>query len=1111
VSTKTQFGGTPAKSAGAPVRSRRIAFLLLLAASLPQLFGQATSGSITGLVTDPSGASVGGSKVTITEVNKGISFNVTTNDLGYYTFARVPAGSYTAKVEKAGFKTFIRENLQLLVDSTVRLDVNLQLGATAEEVVVTAAAPIIKSERADVSTAIDNRLITEVPTIGRNVAYLQLLAPGAILEAGQTGLAENPQGSLAITSNGQPNGARNMQLDGVDNNENVLGGNVVIPTQESVQDFKVTTSSWDAEFGRAGGAVTQIETKSGSNGLHGSAFEYLRNTLTNARNSFTQPSGPPPFKWNQFGGSLGGPIRKNKTFFFGDYQGQRQRLGNSVFATVPTLAMRRGDFSQLRDSQGNLIPIFDPLTGDANGNGRQAFQNNQIPANRVSAVATNLFNLLPTPTYPNNIENNYIAAGSTSFTTNQESVRIDHYLDQNTRLFGRYMYFGSSLFSPPIYGVQAGGPALQGGVGGNSSGRNENLSLNLTHIFKPTLLMDARYGYSHYRVQVLQADANTDLSTKVGIPNINQGDVNTSGLSQISVSGIGAFNMGGAAACNCPLNEVMNQQQGAVNLTWIRGSHTVKFGADVRHYANLRVTNAARRGTFSFTPGITGSAAVANSGFATASLLLGAVTSFSQQFNYQDNIGNEFETHVFGYAQDSWKITPKLTLNYGLRWEMYTPPATPTGAGSNLDISTGMVLIAGVGNVSNRVNVTTRKANFAPRLGLSYLLGEKTVVRAGVARSYFPNVYNILISGNYPLIGTQSILNATSYSPAMGIADQRPAFTFPTIPSSGEFPLPANVGITFNPFDRFNAYVDAWNFTIQRQLASTLSLEVGYVGNELHHGYWNVPLNRAFPGPGALAPRRPLYQKFGWTQNVTARGNWGDSNYNSLQVHVEKRVSQGFAFIASYAWSKFINSGTYDVVSDPWNWRIDRGLADQDRASVFSIGHVYELPFGPGKRFLPNVTGVARHFVGGWMFTGLTSMESGLPFSPRLANTTTFNSDISTLRPDEVGNPGLPNASRNLWFDPQAFAVPALYHWGTAGRNILRGPSLHEFDLSLDKVFQITERTHLEFRADAINAFNYTNLANPTATVDSPTAGQIFGLIGNATMRQMQFGLRLSW
>lgn len=1087
-----------------------VLLILLITAALSQASAQATSGTITGVVRDPQGGAVPDAAVKITEVNKGVSFDTNTNDLGYYTHARVPPGAYSLKVEKAGFKTFVRENLLLSVDSTVRMDVTLTLGQVTEEVVVTAAAPIVKSERADVSTALENRLIAQLPTIGRNVANLQLLAPGAIRETGQVGLAENPQGSVSISSNGQPNGARNMQLDGVDNNENALGGNVVIPTQDSVREFKITTSSWDAEFGRAGGAVTQIETKSGDNSLHGSAFEYLRNNVTNARNPFTEPDGPPPFKWNQFGGSLGGPIKKNKTFFFGDYQGQRQRLGSTTFDTVPTLPMRQGDFSQLRDSNGNLIPIFDPLTGNENGEGRQAFAGNQIPSTRINPVAANLLNMLPAPTFPDRIENNFIATGSTRFDTNQYSGRVDHYLSQNTRLFGRYIYFGSELFSPPIYGVQAGGPSLQGGVGGVSTGQNQNLSINLTHTFTPTLLIDARYGYSRYRVQVLQPDADTDLSTQVGIPGINMGDVNTSGLSRINVNGVGTFSMGGSAACNCPLDEVLNHHQWATNLTWIKGSHTIKFGADIRRYSNFRVSNAARRGTFDFDPGITASADVANSGFGTASLLLGEVTSFSRQFNFQENIGNEYETHVFGYAQDTWKITPKLTLNYGLRYEVYTPPSTPTGAGSNFDLSTGMVLIAGVGDVSNRVNVRTDKNNFAPRLGLSYLWNEKTVIRAGAGRSFFPNVFNILISGNYPLIGNQQIINETTFSPSLTLGSQLPGFTFPDIPPSGMFPLPAGVNMTFNPFDRRTGYVDAWNFTIQRQLTSTLSLEAGYVGNVGRQLYFNIPLNTAVPGPGPLNPRRPLFPQFGYTQGITWRGNSGSTSFHSLQVKVEKRATRDLGLVASYAWSKTIDFGTYDAVTDPHNIGNDRGLADRDRASVLTVGHVYELPFGPGKRFLPDAKGVVGHIVGGWNFSGLMVLASGLPVTPRMANNSTLNADFN-LRPDLVGDPSVSNPTRDLWFDPAAFAVPGLFRQGSAGRNILRGPSLYNLDWSLSKMFRFTERTQLEFRADAFNILNHANLDQPVDTIDSPTAGQVFGLSQGSNMRQMQFGLRLSW
>ncbi|MPZ16664.1 MAG: hypothetical protein GEV06_01930 [Luteitalea sp.] len=1090
--------------------SRLAAVLVLLMAGVSRVSTQATSGTITGLVSDPDGGAVPAAIVAITEVNKGVSFSTKTNDRGYYTHARVPAGEYILTVEKEGFRSFVRENVLLSVDSTLRVDVGLTLGQVSEEVVVTGAAPLLRSERADVSTTLENRVITQVPTVGRNVSNLQLLAPGAVREPGQVGLAENPQGSVSISSNGQPNGARNMQLDGVDNNENVLGGNVVIPTQESVREFRITTSSWDAEFGRAGGALTQVETKSGTNSLHGSVFEFLRNDATNARNPFTEPDEASPLKWNQFGGSVGGPLKKNKTFFFGDYQGQRQRLGGTTVATVPTMPMREGDFSELRDSNGNLIPIFDPLTGDQNGLGRQQLPGNQIPSDRINPVAANLLDLLPAPTNPERIEDNFIASGSTTFDTNQYSGRVDHYVGQNTRLFGRYIYFDSDLFSPPIYGVQAGGPSLHGGVGGVSTGNNHNLSLNLNHVLSPTLLIEARYGYSRYDVQVLHADAGTNFSTEVGLPGINTGDVNTSGLSRIDVTGVGEFSMGGSAACNCPLDQVLNHHQWAATLTWIKGSHTAKFGADIRRYSNLRISNAARRGTFGFTPGVTAAAGVPNSGFATASLLLGETTSFNRQFNLQDNVGHESETHLFGYAQDTWKITPKLTLSYGLRYEIYTPPSTPTGAGSNLDLSTGMVLIAGVGDVSNRVNVRTDMNNVAPRLGLSYLLNEKTVIRAGAGRSYFPNVFNVLVSGNYPLFGNQQILNETTFSRALTLGSELPGFTFPTIPESGMFPLPVGQNMTFNPFDRDTGYVDAWNVTLQRELAPTLSLEVGYVGNVGRDLYFNIPLNLPVPGPGPLDPRRPLFDQFGYTQNIVWRGNSGRSNYHSLQVKVEKRATEDLALVASYAWSKTIDSGTYDVVTDPQNIRNDRGVADRDRASVLTVGHVYELPFGPGKRFLPNATGVVRHMVEGWSFSGLAVFASGLPVMPLMANNSTLNSEFR-LRPDLVGDPSVSDPTRDLWFDPAAFVVPDPYRQGTAGRNILRGPSYYNADWSLAKTFRLFDDTQLEFRVDAFNVFNHTNLGQPNNTVDGPGAGQIVDVAGDSTMRQMQFGLRLIW
>jgi len=1081
---------------------------LVLAVSIPA-FGQATSGTVTGFVFDPAAAVVPEAKITLIEVNRGVSFTASTNYQGWYTTPRIPSGVYSLKVEKAGFKTLVRGNVLLSVDSVLKVDATLEVGALTEQVQVTAEAPILKSERADVSTTVDKRMVSELPTLGRNIASLQALAPGAVKHISQVGLAENPQGSIRVNSNGLQDGMTNMLLDGVDDNENVVGGKVVLPNLESVQELKMTTSSWDAEYGRVGGTLTQIETKSGQNELHGSLFEFLRNDKTNARNAFTQPTGPPPFKWNQFGGSVSGPIKRNKVFFFADYQGTQQRLGNTAFGTVPTMPMRTGDFSQIRDAKGNQIPIFDPLTGDQNGVGRQAFAGNRIPDARISPVARNLLALLPAPSYPDRIEQNFIAVGSTKLTTHQPSGRIDYYLNDKTRLFGRYIFFKSDLFSPPIYGLQGGGPSLEGGVGGYSEGRNQNLSLNLNRVFSPTLLLDLRYGYSQYRVTVFQPDRNTDLSTKVGIPDINNGDVTNSGLGSIGTSGAGAFSMGGAVTAGAPLYQNMRHHQAAANLTWIKGTHTLKTGGDFRRYMNLRIQPGGSRGSFSFAPGVTGSPVVSNSGFGTASMLTGLVSNYGRQFLLSQDIGNEYEFHAFGYIQDTWKVTPKLTLNYGVRYELYTPPTTPRAAGTNLDLNTFEVLFAGVGDVSSSVNVKADKNNFAPRFGLSYQVTGKTVFRMGGGRSFFPNVFNALISQNYPLIGNQSLNAPGIYTWALNIADKRPAFLFPSVPQSGRMPLPVGVGMTGNPFDRRIGYADSWNIAIQRKLSATTSGEVAYVGNVGRQLYWNLPMNAAIPGPGPLNPRRPLYAKYGFTQGITWRGNSGSMSYHSLQAQFQKRATRDLAFIASYTWSKIMDFGGYDAFN-PYDVRNDRGVSDRNRTHMFSLGHTYQLPFGPGKLFLTDASGLVRHLVEGWMFTGVTLAQTGLPVTPRLANSSSLNSDIG-LRPDLVGDPTLASPSRALWFNPAAFAVPGLYRMGTAGRNILRGPRFFEANWALSKVFHIDEKRALEFHFETFNTFNNTNLANPTNNVDSPSAGQIFGLIGGANMRQAQLGLRFSF
>jgi len=1085
-------------------------FVLTLLCTGLALYGQSTSGTITGVVTDQSKAVIPGAKVTITDIATGVSFSTQSSAEGFYTHARVPEGHYRLEVVKTGFKTLVLDDIQLNVDDVVRVDARLDVGSYSETVEVTSAPPLLQTETAEVKTELSTTQINELPVLGRNVANLQYLAPGAV-NNGSTGIGENPQGAPDISVNGQPNGGRSMLLDGTDDNENVLGGNVIIPNQDSVGSVSVATSSWDAEYGRVGGAITQISTKSGTDKLHGTLFEFAQNRAFNAADPFSHINSP--LVYNQFGGSFGGPIRKTKLYYFGDAELKRQRQSNTQIVNLPSSQMRGGDFSTFYGANGEVIPIFDPATGNPDGTGRTQFPGNVIPQNRLDPIAQKILALLPaTPASNGNAySNNYIASASTKFDPAQYTARVDDYLSDKTRMFARYIILRSNLSAPGVYGIAGGPSAGAGGVGGISTGNNQDLSANITHLFSSHLLFDARFGYSHYGITARQPDANTQLDDQVGLTGINNGSIDQGGLSIISIGGPGTLQMSGGATCNCPLDETMNYYQYVANLAWIAGSHTVKFGTDFRWYHNLRITNDAERGTFGFSPMNTGSYTVDStgnlSGSGFASLLLDQVNNWSQAANMQKNIGNEYEWHVFNYAQDSWKLNPKLTVNYGVRYEIYTPPSTPKGAGSNFDPNSGMVEIAGVGSVSSRVNVTTRLLNLDPRFAAAYQARPGTVIRMGYARSYFPNVYNILISNNYPLIAAANYTPTLNYVTAFTLESPRPAAVFPTIPSSGTFMLPADQSITYNPTDRRNGHVDSFNLTLEQSVGQATTLSAAYVGSLGRNQYFNIPVNDPIPGPGQQLQNRPLYQKFGFTQNITNRTNEGHSNYHSLQVQANHRMSSGLTFLASLAWQKSIDYGTYDVQTNPYNIRGDKGVAGADRKLVFSLGHVYQIPIGRGQKYYSNMSLPLDLVFGGWQFSGITQLQSGPGFNIFDSSNATLNSNFN-LRPDVIGNWHAAHPSRQQWYNPSGFTAPGLYREGTASRNLVRGPGFARADWSAAKHFKY-EGYDLEFRTDAFNVLNRTNLNNPDNTFNSPTAGQISSTFD--PMRVLQIGLHLQF
>src|SRR6266403_683957 len=1065
--------------------------------------GQAAYGTIIGTASDPSGAGVPNAQVTATDTEKGVSQTTTSNDSGNYTLSNLIPGNYKVTIEAKGFKTFIQENLPVIVGSSTTLNATLQVGAVGEIVTVDSAPPLIETDRAAVSTDLTSEQVVSLPILDRNFTALELLLPGATKNPWQHGQTENPQGGIQIATNGQLFSGTNFMIDGMDNNDPVLGIIVINPAIDSVQGFNATTSNFDAEFSQAGGVVIQVETKSGTNQIHGSGFEFFRNNIFQARDPFNQPTRVPTVHWNPYGGSLGGPIRKDKMFAFFDYQGSRQHNPGSTGIRVPTQAERGGDLRDLG------VTIYDPTTGNPDGTGRTQFVAssnsaspnfnslctiaagcpNVIPTSRIAAPAANLlgttFVPLPKLTPANPTDNNYFTSGIQEFNTNQFVGRFDHYLTSKLRYFGRYSYGGYYLNSPGALGT-AGGAQLTG-FEGTSSVRNQNGVGGLNYSLSPSLLADFRFGVTRYRVFVTAPDETTPFATQVGIPGINDPSrPDTFGFPQLNINGTAGFQMG--YQCNCPLNEQELQYQGVTNWTKIVRNHTFKGGADIRRRRNKRLpSDQHRSGVYGFNLDITALnvGGAPSGGLGLASFLVGEPSSFNR-FAQIDTTEQDVQWSMYYYAEDTWRLTPKLTLNYGLRWDTwFADESLNKGQGGRYDVTTNTVFIPGVGGVSMSGGVQTQYNNFSP-------------------------------------------VNFGAFVPpcASPLCTAPPSATalFPAIPSTGKLPLVCCQISTANiPTNQKIPYVDSYNLTVERVVFTDATVSLAYVGNVGRHlnGGWN--LNAPPPGPGTLTSREPLFAAFGLSQDIFNKCDCESSGYNALQVKFTKRFSRNYSVLASYTWSKTLDFGEFGTSTNQNNYRVDHGPALFDRASVFTLGHTLLLPFGRGQRFLSDAGPILNGFIGGWEWTGITTAESGLVFSPGI-DAGSLNSRDQGLRPNKVGNPfsgscpaGGATHTINCWFNPMAYAAPAAFTFGNASRNSLRGPGLFTADWGLDKNFQITERFKLQLRWEVFNALNVANWANPGGDVTkcnaSVTCTSLPGQITDVSlpMRNQQLGLRLTF
>ncbi|MPZ19252.1 MAG: hypothetical protein GEV06_15265 [Luteitalea sp.] len=1111
---------------------------------------QAVYGSISGRVTDESGGILPGVTVTITSVERQTTDAVVSNASGFYVKDRLVPGVYEIKAELQGFKLTIVPQVTVSVDTQTPVNFTLEVGGMAEEVTVTGGAPLLKTDRADVATTFDTRQVTDLPVLDRNATKFLLLTPGTQQLQWQHAASENPQGSTQIQVNGQHFSQTGFQLDGTDNRDPILGIAVINATLEGVAEMKITSQNYEAEFGQALAGVVSVRTKSGTNELHGSAFEFYQGDRFQARNPFTQFQPDPvtgrfipPSKRNQFGGSLGGPLRRNQWFLFGDYQGTRTEQGGSLLLTVPTEEARRGDLSAYSAT------IYDPATGAAGSpGGRQPFPGNRVPASRLSPQAQAVLELVPMPNAPgtqNGTRDNYVASVTDTFDENSFNLRLDGRLSESLNTFGRYSVQDFARDGQPAF-AEAGGDAIE--LGGVSDVRNQSLAYGVDKAFSSTLLADFRFGWFRYRVDVLPFDYGTTPAADAGIPGLNLDTDFTSGLPAMFIGEEDEdrfFELGsglGVNRCNCPLEQDEQQWQIVGNLTKLWRDHTVKLGIDVRRAYNLRVpSDNHRSGELTFLQSRTAGPGGVG-GLPIASFLLGDVSRFSRYASTVTD-AKERQWRHFYYAQDTWRPTPKLTLNYGLRLDVINPQ-TINGAGNAgfLDLDTGEMKVVGVGDIGLNGDVEN-SFNWAPRLSAAYQLDEKTVIRAGYGRAYdlgvFGSLFGHSVTQNLPVLAVQSMNPPSDFDSVFSLSQGPAPPPFPDVPSDGRFPLPVGVSARALPDKQRPLAIDAFNVFVQRQLQDDLSIEVGYVGNRGENVFAgdgpetnvNEPTIDGFAESLSRDERRPFFEgrrtavgnyggSFGWTQDIGYFCNCANNWYDALQTKLEKRFSNGYSYRISYTLQKAVGQGGGGFF---WDSDLEKGVQDWDRTHTIVASLVTELPIGRDRLFLSDIAPALEYIVGGWQVNANHTWMSGLPFNVNYRGAAD-DRDVGPNRPDLIGDPEGPK-TRDQWFNVtpigeagSAFGRPARGSFGNLERNALRGSTFWQTDASLFKHFRVGATGDLQIRIEALNLFNHVNLGLPDTTIGvagdlNENAGRITGTAfeGTAPMRRLQFAVRYTF
>jgi len=1073
-----------------PLLALGVLLLWTFTASLPA-GAQEIYGSIFGTVSDKSAAVVPNATITVTDISKGTSVTTTTNEAGLYRVQHLIPDTYKVEAEAQGYSKTLVDNVVVYADTAPEVNIQLSLGTASSSVTVSGGSTLLEVDRAEVTTILDERAVENLPNFNRNFTAFELLTPGTSYIGWSTSEGSgNPQRSQQIEVDGQLPYATGYELDGTDNQEPINGVAVINPNLDAISEMKVTAQNYDAEFGKAVAGLVTAQTKSGTNSFHGSAFEFRRSDAQQARDPFANSTAANPLSktlHNQFGGSVGGPILKEKLFFFGDYQGLREKTGASTLTTVPTLKAETTCTSgsgncDLSDyiAGTNSLQAYQPSSLiEATNAGNTIFAGNLIPTSDLSPAAVAFFKLLPAPNAGavGQVQNNYSASGSGGFNTNQSDARIDDKLREKLHIFGRYTYFNGSIDGPTFFGAAGGSGFGPGGFAGTDAFHYSSLASGGDYIVSPRWLTDFRFGYYNIYNNTQGPDGTQALGNQLGIPNANTAPLTLNGgmpqfqidIPANGVNGGGSISYGTTAAESL---QQTSQYQWVNNWSHQAGNHNIKFGVDYRYGKNNSLSesgsgNVNFNGTYLFHNTRTSGGTSPGLGFAT--FLLGDVSNYYRTVS-NSYTGQTSQNRLFAYAQDQWRMTQKISLSYGLRWELYTPESvTKAGSGGLLNLITGDVDIAGIGPFNHSLNVKNNFREFAPRLGITYQFLPNTVIRAGYGivygQGWAGNTFGATLTGSIPVQAEQDLEPSTNTSAVFNLTNTEgevaagpPTFTLPAIPSDGAWPLPNGISQNTRPDVVRLPTVQGWNLTIERQISPTLAVQVAYVGSEAYHNMFdssnqfqsNQQTVAGFNQPNPINPnygdgkpdswytvceREPLCgdqygtaqslfgTRFGvphgWTQQIDDNYNEATGSYNALQVIVNKRVSAGLSFLAHYTWSHALDHESYEFAFDP---KIGKGNSYYNRRQAFVFAGDYDLPFGKGKQLASSIPGWLNEIVGGFQLNGTLSMEGGLPFTPGYQNCSA-DEDAGVCFLNRTGSSFGVHKGK---FDPNSLTVPYL-------------------------------------------------------------------------------------